>query len=90
MTWKMQIATKAEKDLNWFRSHERILYLKSFDLVRATLLDPRTGIGQPERLKHFSPKEVWSRRVNRAHRMVYIIWEKDRKIEVVGFKSHYE
>jgi toxin YoeB len=45
-------------------------YLKCFDLVRATAIDPRNGIGKPERLKYFE-KEVYSRRVNHTDRMVY-------------------
>ena len=67
MTWNLTINSKAEKDLVWFRKKDRALYLKCFDLVRDSILSPREGLGKPERLKHFNPNEVWSRRVNQEH-----------------------
>ncbi|MEN8219456.1 MAG: type II toxin-antitoxin system YoeB family toxin [Pseudomonadota bacterium] len=64
----------AEDDLEWFRNKSKKDYLKCFDLVRATAIAPRNGIGKPERLKYFD-KEVYSRRVNHEDRMIYTISE---------------
>jgi toxin YoeB len=89
MNWKLLILPKAEKDLDWFRRHDRKLYLKCFDLVRDVARDPRQGIGKPERLKYFE-REVWSRRVSREHRLVYVVYADEQQIEVVACKSHYE
>ncbi|MCJ8346561.1 type II toxin-antitoxin system YoeB family toxin [bacterium] len=89
MTWSLLIDKKAEKDLGWFRKHNKPLYIKCFDLTRETIKEPREGLGKPERLKHFNPEEVYSRRVDQEHRMIYIIWSKLKKIEVIGYKSHY-
>ena len=50
MSWQILILPKAQDDLAWFRRHDRALYLKCFDLVRDLSLDPRAGLGKPERL----------------------------------------
>ena len=63
MTYKLNILKNANKDLAWFRQHDRTSYIKCFDFVRAVIEPPRTGTGKPERLKYFE-KEVYSRRVN--------------------------
>jgi toxin YoeB len=89
MTWKILILQKAEKDLDWFRRHDRKLYLKCFDLVRDIANDPRQGIGKPERLKYFE-REVWSRRVSHEHRLVYVIYSTEAQVEIISCKSHYE
>jgi toxin YoeB len=89
MTWKILILPKAEKDLAWFREHDRKLYLKCFDLVRDMAHDPRQGIGKPERLKYFE-REVWSRRVSHEHRLVYVVYASEQQVEIVSCKSHYE
>ena len=89
MTWKILILQKAEKDLDWFRRHDRKLYLKCFDLVRDIANDPRQSIGKPGRLKYFE-REVWSRRVSHEHRLVYVIYAAEEQVEIVFCKSHYE
>ena len=48
-------------------------------LVEGILLEPRTGIGKPERLRHYVNREVWSRRIDRKNRIVYEI----RKDEII-------
>ena len=89
MNWKILILPKAEKDLAWFRQHDRKLYLKCFDLLRNIASDPRQGLGKPDRLKYFE-REVWSRRVSREHRLVYVIYASEQQVEIVSCKSQYE
>ncbi len=89
MIWQIRILPKAEDDLAWFRRHDRALYLKCFDLVRDLSTDPRAGLGKPERLKHFD-REVWSRRVSHEHRLVYVIYSDEQKVEIASCKSYYE
>jgi len=89
MTYKISILKQADSDLDWFRKNDKTSYLKCFDLVRATLENPREGIGKPERLKYFK-EEVWSRRVNHEDRLVYTIYEKEKEIDISSFKYHYE
>ena len=56
-------------------------------LVEAVLRDPTSGIGKPERLRYFTGN-VWSRRINQEHRLVYRIQE-DR-IELLQARYHYD
>ncbi len=87
MSWKVEIAPAAEKDLDWFREHDRSLYLKCFDLTREIAQDPYLGIGKPEPLKHVGPG-VWSRRVSLEHRLVYRVGE--GIIVVAAYRGHFE
>jgi toxin YoeB len=89
MIYKLNILKSANKDLDWFRKHDRTSYLKCFDLVREIMNNPRTGTGKPERLKYFE-KEVYSRRINLKDRMVYTIYEDSKEIDISSFRGHYE
>ena len=86
MSWILKINNQANKDLEWFRKNNRNLYMKCFDLTRAVLKDQITGIGKPEHLKRLGGN-VWSRRVNHEHRMVYEIF--DSLIIVAAYRYHY-
>ena len=86
MSHRIEISPSAEKDLQWFREHDRSLYLKCFDLTRAVAENPREGIGKPEHLKMLGGN-VWSRRVSREHRLVYEIFP-DRVV-IAAYRYHY-
>lgn len=87
MSWKIKISEQANKDLTWFRKHEKSLYLKCFDLTLAVIENPHSGIGKPEHLKRLGGN-VWSRRVNQEHRMVYEIFG-NNSIVVIAYRYHY-
>ena len=89
MTYKLNILKNANKDLDWFRQHDRTSYIKCFDFVREVIESPRTGTGKPERLKYFE-KEVYSRRVNLKDRMIYTIYEDLKEIDISSFRGHYD
>jgi toxin YoeB len=57
--------------------------------VREITENPRSGTGNPERLKYFK-NEVYSRRVNKKDRIVYTIYEVDKEIDISSCKEHYE
>lgn len=87
MPWRIEISPQAENDLSWFRSHDRSLYTKCFDLTRAVAADPFAGIGKPEHLKMLGGN-VWSRRVSLEHRMVYEVF--DGFCVVAAYRYHYD
>ena len=89
MIYKINIFSQADEDLAWFRKNDRKSYTKCFDLVRDVVKNPREGIGKPERLRYYE-NEVYSRRVNRKDRMVYIIDEQTKEIDISSFRGHYE
>lgn len=80
------------------RANDGITKLKrsepqAFKKVRKLLLEiqehPRTGTGKPEQLKGFS-EEVWSRRIDKKHRLVYKIVEDKVIIIVLSAYGHYD
>jgi len=87
MSWTIKVSDQAKKDLSWFKKNEKQLYLKCFDLTLAVLDEPHTGIGKPEHLKRLGGN-VWSRRVNLEHRMVYEIYD-NKLIVVISYRYHY-
>ena len=56
-------------------------------LVDGILLEPRTGMGKPERLRYYNQREIWSRRIDRKNRIVYEI-HKD-EIIILSVFGHY-
>jgi toxin YoeB len=50
---------------------------------------PTTGKGQPEMLKH-NLQGLYSRRINKKHRLVYAIKEEANKVYVLNVYFHYE
>lgn len=49
---------------------------------------PRNGTGKPEQLKGYS-KELWSRRIDGKHRLVYQIIEEELVVLALAAYGHY-
>ena len=88
-TYKIKILQNAADDLDWYRKNDKSAYIKSFDLIREIIINPRLGTGKPERLKYFE-KEVYSRRINQKDRLIYTIYEEFKEIDVSSCRGHYE
>lgn len=56
------------------------------ELIRDITRDPFDGIGKPERLKYLS-ENAWSRRIDREHRLVYVVLEDTIVVQQARF--HY-
>ena len=65
------------------------LYKKIESFLAELEIHPRTGTGKPERLK-YKAEEIWSRRINQEHRLVYSIKDEIVTVEVVSAKGHYD
>lgn len=50
---------------------------------------PFTGTGQPEQLKH-NLSGLWSRRLNREHRIVYTIDQNTIVVTIISVIGHYK
>jgi len=84
--YRINILKKAQSDLDWFRRNDKNSYIKSFDLVRELMINPREGTGKPERLKYFE-KEVYSRRINHKDRLIYTIYESLKEIDITSLSD---
>jgi toxin YoeB len=76
----------AIEDMLYWSKEDLKLVRKIFQLLDNTLKTPFEGIGQPEHLKHRA--DVWSRRINQEHRLVYKVT--DDAIIVLACRFHYD
>ena len=82
---------KAVEDLKyWKKSGNKAVQKKITDLINAIQQNPYEGIGKPEPLKH-NLSGAWSRRINREHRLVYEINERNEIVilDILSLKGHY-
>lgn len=73
-------------DYTYWRSADRAIAKRIDKLIAAALRDPVSGEGKPEKLKH-SLSGAFSRRIDREHRLVYII-DGDYLV-IVQARHHY-
>lgn len=82
---------KAKKDLDfWVKSGNKNILRKINTLIEDIQLHPYEGIGKPEALKHeLSGK--WSRRIDKEHRIIYEIIDKNTIdiLSIFSLKGHY-
>jgi toxin YoeB len=57
------------------------------ELVADIKINPKFGIGKPERLKYQS-ENVWSRRIDKKHRLVYLIRD-GGVVLIIQCRFHY-
>lgn len=75
------------EDYLWWQVQDRRM-LRRINLLLADILrhDPFGGIGKPEPLKH-ALAGAWSRRIDEAHRLVYLV--DDKQVIVLQARYHY-
>ncbi|GHV21108.1 toxin YoeB [Clostridia bacterium] len=94
----MEITTENLKDLIWKPKalEDRDLFKKSGNkplmnkiqkLLEELELHPETGTGKPEQLTE-NLSGYWSRRINRANRIIYTIGE--TSVTIYSLRGHYE
>jgi len=80
---------KSQEQLDYFKKTNNQIVLKKIrQLLEATISNPYFGIGKPEALKH-NLTGLWSRRINKEHRLVYEVLEDENIILVHSLKGHY-
>jgi toxin YoeB len=74
-------------DYQWWQVNDRRMLKRINLLIDDALQEPGTGRGQPERLKHRA-SDVWSRRINQEHRLVYRVVAED--LVILQARFHYD
>jgi toxin YoeB len=89
MIYKLEFSDIALADIEKHKkSGDKAAILKLNVLLNELRQHPRTGTGQPKKLKHeFS--DMYSRRINRKHRLVYSIKDAIVTVHVLSVWSHY-
>lgn len=75
MSYKLDISAKAQKDIEQLKkTGNKVVLSKLLLLLTEIAMNPFSGTGKPEALKH-GLSGLWSRRINREHRVVYEVLE---------------
>ncbi|WP_221393087.1 Txe/YoeB family addiction module toxin [Dyadobacter sp. NIV53] len=83
------ISDKAKKDLAFlYKSGEKALINRIERIFEELGQNPYEGIGKPEPLKH-NLTGLWSRRLDKKHRLVYQITEEIITVFIIAAKGHY-
>jgi toxin YoeB len=75
------------EDYQWWQKNDRRLVARINLLIDDALRSPSEGRGRPERLKHRATN-VWSRRINQEHRLVYRVIGDD--LVILQARFHYD
>lgn len=79
----------AKSDLAfWIKSGNKSIQKKINELITSISHTPYSGVGKPEALKH-ELSGLWSRRINKEHRLIYEIDEESNLILIHSLKGHY-
>jgi len=70
------------------KTGNKVILKKLFSLIQELKQHPETGTGKPERLKHYQ-QNTWSRRIDRKHRLVYLIDGTKIVVTILGAYGHY-
>lgn len=88
MSYRIIITEDAVADIAAYKKSDT----QSFNKVQAFLAElkdhPKTGTGQPERLK-YKKGEIWSRRINKKDRLVYEVEDETVTVTVLSASDHY-
>ena len=71
---------------SWLREDKKMLR-KINDLIKDIQRHPHSGIGKPEPLK-YDLAGLWSRRIDREHRLVY--QAEENEIRIYSCRYHYD
>ncbi len=89
MSYTIRFTKAALSDIERHKKAGNQSTLRKIQQLLNELIDhPRTGTGQPEILR-YELKGLYSRRINRKHRMVYDIKEHIVTVIVLSAYSHY-
>jgi len=88
MAYHLDFTDKANDDIVFHKKvGNKAILNKLLTLLEELTEHPFTGTGKPEPLKH-SLSGMWSRRINKEHRLVYEVVEST--VFVLSTKGHYE
>ena len=89
MTYTLILTPQAQKHLEeWGKSGQKKTLEKIAKLLEELTLHPKTGTGQVEQLKG-NLSGLWSRRINKADRIIYSIEDERVIVTVISMKGHY-
>ena len=80
---------RAVQDILRLQRSEPVAYKKVAKFIEELREHPKTGTGHPEQLKGDRAGQ-WSRTITKKHRLVYEIFEKEVRVDILSSYGHYE
>lgn len=88
MSYRLDFTEQAQNDIDFHKkSGNKTLLSKISVLLHELTIHPFTGTGKPKALR-YSLSGLWSRRINREHRLIYEVL--DDTVVIHSVKGHYE
>ena len=88
--YTLYFTVQAKKDLAFIKKNAgKTINNKIEQLLLELMQHPRTGTGRVEQLKG-NRHGQWSRRIDKKHRMVYIIDDNVVTVTIIAAKGHYD
>ena len=85
MTYHILFTNDALNEIQRHKKSGQKVLLKELErLIIEIKANPKTGTGKPEQLKWISADEIWSRRIDKKHRLTYKINPEERSIEILS------
>ncbi len=89
MTYTLEFTSHALSDIEKHKKAGNVPLLKKLQRLLEELREhPTTGSGQPEKFK-YNLAGLYSRRINKKHRLVYSIQEDIVTVYILSAWSHY-
>ncbi len=89
--YSLEYSEQMDKDIAKHKKSGNVKLLKKIaNLLDELELHPRDGTGQVEQLKHFGTREVYSRRIDKKHRLIYEIIDDMVVVVLISAYGHYE
>lgn len=89
MSYEIEFSEDFEKQIPKFKSYPKLMK-KIGNFILELKETPKTGTGKPEELKGYKDQSVWSRRIDKKHRLVYEILEDQNAVKILSAWGHYE
>jgi toxin YoeB len=88
IVYSLEFTDRAKEDISALKKSEPSAFKKIEKLLDELMIHPCAGTGKPEPLRQ--RPNLWSRRINKKHRLVYSINENKITVLVVSAKGHYD
>ncbi|TMX13971.1 Txe/YoeB family addiction module toxin [Aeromonas salmonicida subsp. achromogenes] len=85
--WTINFTTNGAADFAYWKGIDLNKVERIRALLHAIEVDPFSGIGKPERLRHHKNPALYSRRIDQQHRLVYSV--SGSTVTVVACRFHY-
>ena len=87
--YKIILLEETKAGLGFWIKNDKQMVKRIKTLLENISINPESGIGKPEKLKHkFSG--YFSRRINSEHRLIYKILEEKKEVIIISCRGDYK